>query len=204
MLGLASSEGLGSTPRGTRTDLTFHASHSATRSAPPQEQSRYSASAAPTKDSAWRSAPCSLDHEFGFFGAILRLRSRRCAWLDLLICSSGRRPTCPKRAAATLSPPLAASSCVWTGRRSRRPWLKSGSSFRSPGSVCRACTPGRTGIRGLAALWLFNSRRQAHFLLEHHTADFVLPNVRAEAGPTAKRQARAVENAPARRAGLAF
>ena len=33
---------------------------------------------------------------------------------------------------------------------------------------------------------------------------FVTPNVRAEAGPTAKRQARAVENAPARRAGLAF
>ena len=32
----------------------------------------------------------------------------------------------------------------------------------------------------------------------------VTPNVRAEAGPTAKRQARAVENAPARRAGLAF
>ena len=33
---------------------------------------------------------------------------------------------------------------------------------------------------------------------------FVRSNVRAEAGPAAKRQARAVENAPARRAGLAF
>ena len=32
----------------------------------------------------------------------------------------------------------------------------------------------------------------------------VRPNVRAEAGPTAKCQARAVENAPARRAGLVF
>ena len=32
----------------------------------------------------------------------------------------------------------------------------------------------------------------------------VMPNVRTEAGPTAKRQARVVENAPARRAGLAF
>ena len=30
------------------------------------------------------------------------------------------------------------------------------------------------------------------------------PNVRAEAGPMAKRQARVVENAPARRAGLVF
>ena len=34
--------------------------------------------------------------------------------------------------------------------------------------------------------------------------EFVLPNVRAEAGPTSKRQARAVENAPAHCAGLAF
>ena len=34
--------------------------------------------------------------------------------------------------------------------------------------------------------------------------EFVLPNVRAEAGPTAKRQARAVEDAPAHCAGLAF
>ncbi len=32
----------------------------------------------------------------------------------------------------------------------------------------------------------------------------VLPNVRGEAGPTAERQARAVENAPARCAGLVF
>ena len=32
----------------------------------------------------------------------------------------------------------------------------------------------------------------------------VMPNVRAEAEPTAKRQARAVENAPARRTGLVF
>ena len=45
---------------------------------------------------------------------------------------------------------------------------------------------------------------QALTLVEQGTAPFVLPNVRAEAGPTAKRQARAVENAPARRAGLVF
>ena len=57
---------------------------------------------------------------------------------------------------------------------------------------------------GLAASWLFNSRRQAHFLLELHIAVVLMPNVRAEAGPTAKRQARAVENAAAHCAGLAF
>jgi hypothetical protein len=33
--------------------------------------------------------------------------------------------------------------------------------------------------RGLASLWLFGSRRQALTLLEHRTASFVLPNVRA-------------------------
>ena len=37
------------------------------------------------------------------------------------------------------------------------------------------------------------------WLASHET-----PNVRAEAGPTAKRQARVVENAPAHCAGLAF
>ena len=39
---------------------------------------------------------------------------------------------------------------------------------------------------------------------ERNRVGFLMPNVRAEAGPAAKRQARAVENAPARRAGLVF
>ena len=39
---------------------------------------------------------------------------------------------------------------------------------------------------------------------EQRMRSLTLPNVRAEAGPTAKRQARAVENAPAHCAGLAF
>ena len=52
--------------------------------------------------------------------------------------------------------------------------------------------------------WLFRSRRQAHFLLAGQKAAFLMPNVRAEAGPTAKCQARTVENAPAHFAGLAF
>ena len=37
--------------------------------------------------------------------------------------------------------------------------------------------PALTRICGLAASWLFDSRRQAHFLLEHCTADFLMPNV---------------------------
>ena len=148
--------------------MHLHASHFASRSAPPQEQSRYSESAAPAKDFAWRSAPCSMDHQRGFLAEIPCLRSGRPGRTDILVDSCWLRLACPKRAAASFAPPLAASSCVWTGRRSRRPWLKSGCSVRSLGSVCRACAPGRAGIRGLAASWLFSSRRQAHFLLAHH------------------------------------
>ena len=75
MLGLASSEGLGSTACATRTELYLDGSHSASRCAPPQEQSRYSASAAPIEDFAWRSAPCSLDRQIGFAATFPCLRS---------------------------------------------------------------------------------------------------------------------------------
>ena len=46
----------------------------------------------------------------------------------------------------------------------------------------------------------------APFRMTREAAAVVIarPNVRAEAGPTAKRQARAVENARAHCAGLAF
>ena len=47
-----------------------------------------------------------------------------------------------------------------------------------------------------AASWLFSSRRQALILLEHCTACFARPNVRVEAGPAARRQARAGDNVP--------
>ena len=35
----------------------------------------------------------------------------------------------------------------------------------------------RAAVGGLAASWLFSSRRQAHFLLEHCTVVFLMPNV---------------------------
>ena len=49
-------------------------------------------------------------------------------------------------------------------------------------------------ISGRAALWLFSSRRQSHFLLESCTAVFLKPNVRANRAPAVGRQARAAEN----------
>ena len=51
-------------------------------------------------------------------------------------------------------------------------------------------------VGGLAALWLFSSRRQAHFLLEPPQASVLMPNVRAKRATTAGRQARAGENVP--------
>ena len=61
-----------------------------------------------------------------------------------------------------------------------------------------------TTDRGFAALWLFSSRRQALILLDIARCVIAWPNVRAEAGPTAKRQARAADNSLRRCAGLAF
>ena len=58
---------------------------------------------------------------------------------------------------------------------------------------CDATERVAQSVRGLAASWLFNPRRQAHFLLECHPADFLMPNVRAEAGPTAERQRTIIE-----------
>ena len=70
------------------------------------------------------------------------------------------------------------------------------------GTSGEATTPSWVG--SLAASWLFSSRRQAHFLLEPPLAPVLMPNVRAEAGPTAKRQARDADNSLRRFAGLAF
>ena len=68
-----------------------------------------------------------------------------------------------------------------------------------PVSRCRVHDFRKSGLlaRQRSMAWLFREAGIAQ-------VEFVQPNVRAEAGPTAKRQARAVENAPARRAGLAF
>ena len=52
--------------------------------------------------------------------------------------------------------------------------------------------------------WLFCSRRQAHLLLAHKTVVLLMPNVRAKPAPAGKCQARAVENVPRHRPGLAF
>ena len=51
---------------------------------------------------------------------------------------------------------------------------------RSATSCPEAGTDGCLTSRGSAASWLFNSRRQVHFLLGYRTVAFVLPNVRAK------------------------
>ena len=68
-----------------------------------------------------------------------------------------------------------------------------------PVSRCRVHDFRKSGLlsRLQSLAWLFREAGIAQ-------VEFVQPNVRAEAGPTAKRQARAVENAPAHCAGLGF
>ena len=70
---------------------------------------------------------------------------------------------------------------------------------QQPVSRCRVHDFRKSGLlaRQRSMAWLFREAGIAQ-------VEFVQPNVRAEAGPTAKRQARAVENARAHCAGLAF
>jgi len=60
----------------------------------------------------------------------------------------------------------------------------------------RTTTHRRDVIRGSAALWLFTSRRQAHYLLELHKAEFLMPNVRAKRATTAWRAGQQAQNGP--------
>ena len=72
---------------------------------------------------------------------------------------------------------------------SRKTWVASMAKHKASASVAS-----RSEISGSLVFTVVAKRRSRS----------LRPNVRAEAGPAAKRQARAVENAPARRAGLAF
>ena len=64
---------------------------------------------------------------------------------------------------------------------------------RSLTFVCHRVVSG-CEISGLAASWVFSSRRQSHFLLESCTAVFLKPNVRAKLAPTAGRAGPVGEN----------
>ena len=140
----------------------MHAGDSASCWAPQQEQSRYSASAAPAKDFAWRSAPCSADHSIEFLTSAPRICARHSAFADHVLHSSERCP--PSR---SVLPHLVAA---YGGVLVRSDWP--------------ALTPALTEIRLFVLAeclsasghgttlnwnsWLFYARRQAHFLLEYH------------------------------------
>ena len=68
------------------------------------------------------------------------------------------------------------------------------SSFVEAGACSRL--PALQETCGLAASWLFNPRRQAHFLPELHIAVVLMPNVRAKRATTAGRQRLDGENVP--------
>ena len=68
--------------------------------------------------------------------------------------------------------------------------------FPSVEPVAWSRLPAQDETCGLAASWLFNPRRQAHFLLELYIAVVLMPNVRAKRATAVGRQARAGENVP--------
>ena len=75
-----------------------------------------------------------------------------------------------------------------------------------PSTPTSGCEPPGCATMALSRLpsWLFNPRRQALTLLAHRLAVLLMPNVRAKPAPAGKCQARAVENVPRHRPGLAF
>ena len=81
--------------------LHLHARHCASRSAPRQEQSRYSASAAPAGDFAWRSAPCNAHQGLELSTLTARRYPRRSTWADSFFQSFDRRQAGLKRDAAS-------------------------------------------------------------------------------------------------------
>ena len=112
-MGLGLNEGLGiSSPR-RQGSVHLHARDSAPRSAPQQEQSRYSASAAPATDFAWRSAPCSADHSFEFLTSAPRRWARHSALANHVFQFIRALPTLPEARCRLKSPLQAASSCIW-------------------------------------------------------------------------------------------
>ena len=98
-MGLASSEGLGISARGWQREC-IRVEDSASRSAPRQEQSRYSASGWAAKNLARRSAPSIADHQGGFLVLISGTRSRSVAWVHGLLGSVGSCEAGQLRAAA--------------------------------------------------------------------------------------------------------
>jgi hypothetical protein len=141
--------------------MPLDAGDSACREAPEQEQSRYSASAVRASDFAWRAAPYSAGAQQA--GCLLTSS----AWPG----SSG--PAQDAQSLIRLNddagsqsgklspwPPLAASP----GSTSPRARMASGLAVVSPVRPVWS----RAVSRGLAAPWLFSSRRQALTLLAHH------------------------------------
>jgi len=93
---------------------------------------------------------------------------------------------------------LLRSSCfrILTDRGSYRRCVSSLCSITRSKLRSRITTQRRDVTRGSAALWLFTSRRQAHFLLEHHKAVLLMPNVRAKRATTVGRAGQQAQNGP--------
>jgi len=175
-------------------EMHSHAGHCASRSALRQEQSRYSASAAPAAVFAWRLAPCSNDQGLHF--QLFWRADTQGDCLELTHPFNSLIVATPDWSGLLL--PIAASGgfLVSLDWRALTPALTQIRLFTLATWLVSAqhCASSGAKVSGLASSWLFSSRRQAHFLLEQRTWVFLKPNVRAKLAPTVGRAGQVGEN----------
>ena len=170
-LALRLSEGLGISARGRPTGLILYARDCASRPALRQEQ-----------EAALR-LDCSA--------VLLKV-----AWVHLLLIPDARGEA--RTNVLIHFGLLLRSSCfrILTERGSYRRCVNSLCSITRSKIRSRTTTQRRDVARSSAALWLSASRRLAHFLLEHHNAALLMPNVRAKRATTAWRAGQQAQNGP--------
>ena len=152
----------------------------------------------PARDFAWRFAPCSADHWIGSCLGLLPDVGK--ARAEVLSSAFIRAPTCPPEACCCILLPPLGGVLVVLGWLALTPALNEIRLFEQLVHFVRFVATRQhaapDGICGLAASWLFSSRRQAHFLQEHQTVAFLKPNVRGKPAPTAWRAGHQAQNGP--------
>ena len=101
----------------------------------------------------------------------------RTAWVHFLLTPDARAETSTSVLIHFGSLPQRSNFWLLIDRGSYLRWVISLRSVNRFNLRSRATTRRREVIRGFTALWLFNSRRQEHFLLEQHKAVLLMPNV---------------------------
>ena len=120
----------------------------------------------------------------------------RTAWVHILLTPDARAEASTSILIQFGSLPRNSNFWLQIDNSSYLRWVISLCSVNRSNLRSRASTRRREAIRGSAALWLFNSRPQAHLLLEQHKTVLLMPNVRAKRAATAWRAGQQAQNGP--------